>query len=297
MESRTLRRRLAFRSPLGWEAMLGFFRMRATPGVEVASEDTYRRTIEVGGRPGTLEVRPLGGGRALALRAEIPASADAKEIVTRTRRLFDLDADPIAIARRLRRSAPLARRLPRGGGLRVPGAWDGFELAVRAVLGQQITVRAATTLAGRIARAYGTELGKPRRGLSHLFPRPEALAEADFAGIGLTRSRAATLRALATAVARGKLSIDAGHGLDDFVRRMTAIPGIGEWTAQYVAMRACREPDAFPSSDLGLLRALGNGRGPVSRAELERSAEEWRPWRAYAAICLWTSEAPKEDSR
>ncbi len=297
MALRTLHRRLPYRRPLDWVALTGFFRMRATPGVEIVDGDVYRRTIEIDGHAGTLEIRNDSAKRRLLLRAEAPPTSSPSDLARRVRRLFDLDCDPEAIVAHLRKSRALAGRVAKARGLRVPGAWDAFELAVRAVLGQQITVRAATTLAGRLARAYGRPLERPSDDLTHLFPRPEALAEADFAGIGLTRARAATLRALAAAVARGELSIDTTGGLDDFVTRMTAIPGIGEWTAQYVAMRACAERDAFPATDLWLLRALGSGRGAISRAALERRAEEWRPWRAYAAICLWTSEAAKEERR
>ncbi len=297
MQLRTLHARLPYRPPLDWDALSGFFGVRATPGVEVVDGEVYRRTIEIDGHAGKLEIRHVPGKPHLVLRAYGPWATKPRTLVTRARRLFDLDCDPATIVAHLRKSPALAGRVAKGRGLRLPGAWDAFELAVRAVLGQQITVRAATTLAGRLARAYGRALERPSGDLTHLFPRPEAIAEADFEGIGLTRARAATLRALAAAVARGELSIDSSAGLDDFVTRMTTIPGIGEWTAQYVAMRACAERDAFPATDLGLLRALGNGRGPISRAVLERRAEEWRPWRAYAAICLWTSETPKEKRR
>ena len=168
-------------------------------------------------------------------------------------------------------------------------------LAVRAVLGQQVTVRGATTLAGRLVRAFGTPLDRAEDGLTHLFPRPEALADADLASIGLPRARAATIRALAGAVARGETVLDASRGLEDAVARLVAVPGIGAWTAHYIAMRALGEPDAFPAADLGLRRALGNGAGPLAPARVAERAEAWRPWRAYAAMHLWAGLAGEED--
>src|SRR5213078_2986929 len=182
--------------------------------------------------------------------------------------------------------APLVARRP---GLRVPGAWDAFELAVRAVLGQQVTVRGATTLTGRLVRTFGTPLDPPEDGLTHLFPRPAVLAP-----LGLPRARAATIRALAGGVARGELVLDASRGLEDAVARLAAVPGIGAWTAHYIAMRALGEPDAFPAADLGLRRALGNGAGPLAPARVAERAEAWRPWRAFAAMLLWTALAAKE---
>jgi AraC family transcriptional regulator of adaptative response / DNA-3-methyladenine glycosylase II len=251
--------------------------------------DRYRRSIELDGATGSIELRPSPGEAQLEMRVVLPAWDGLIRIVERARRIFDLGADPLQITSALRRSPLLAPRVRRSAGLRVPGAWDGFELAVRAVLGQQVSVKGATTLAGRLVRSFG----KPREGLgeglTHLFPRPEALAEADLARIGLPAARAETLRALARAVAAGSLQLDASQGLDEAVARLVAIPGIGAWTAHYVAMRALGEPDAFPASDLGLRRALARGGVAPSSRELERVAEAWRPWRAYAAIALWTS--------
>jgi AraC family transcriptional regulator of adaptative response / DNA-3-methyladenine glycosylase II len=216
------------------------------------------------------------------------------------RRLFDLDADPLQIGQHLARSALLRPLIAAAPGMRVPGAWDPFELAVRAILGQQITVRAATTLAGRLAEKFGAPVACGD-GLRRLFPRPEVLAEADVASIGMPRARANTLRALATAVARGEPLLDPAHGCEAMIERLCVLPGIGQWTAQYIAMRALSEPDAFPSGDLGVRKALGNGNGPLSAAAVERIAEPWRPWRAYAVMHLWNSAAagasplPRED--
>jgi AraC family transcriptional regulator of adaptative response / DNA-3-methyladenine glycosylase II len=288
-----LRVRLPYRPPFDWAGLLAFFRDRATPGVEIVDGDAYRRTIEVDGVAGTIEVRPGAGEAQLALRVRLPETPRLLHVVERVRRIFDLGADPLRIASHLRRDPRLGPAVARRPGLRVPGAWDGFELAVRAILGQQVTVRGATTLAGRLARAFGAPLpGGPADGLERLFPKPAVLADADLSAVGLPTARAATIRYLARAVARGDLALDAAAGLDDFVARLTRIPGIGPWSAHYIALRALGETDAFPSSDLGLRRALTNGAGVApSAAEIERLAEAWRPWRGYGAIYLWTEAA------
>jgi len=191
----------------------------------------------------------------------------------------------------LSRDALLARLLGRNPGVRVPGAWDGFELAVRAILGQQISVKAATTIAGRIARTYGEPVtANGFSGLSHLFPVPERLVRARFNNTGVTRSRAATLRRLAQAVVDGSLSFDASQDPAALRASLLGIPGIGEWTADYIAMRALKNPDAFPAADLGLLRAFDQpGRKRLRPTELEEISQRWRPWRAYAALLLWGS--------
>lgn len=301
--------KLPYRPPLAWAAMLRFLALRAIPGVEVVERDTYRRTVEVNGAPGLIEVwsdtdtessgghsglpRPQNRRHAahLLMRVELPRSDSLIDVVERARRVFDLGADPLRITEHLSQSPPLRPLLDTLPGLRVPGAWDTFELAVRAILGQQVTVQGATTLAGRLVEAFGARLQSSRDGLTHVFPRPEVLADADLAPIGLPRARAATIRALAASVARGALALDASQGLDDVVARLCAIPGMGPWTAHYIAMRALGEPDAFPSTDLGLRRALGNGAGPLPAPKLAQLAEAWRPWRAYAAMYLWVGQS------
>ena len=284
--------RLPYRPPLDWSALHGFLALRATPGVELVDERGYRRTLRAGDTAGTLSVSPDPSGHSLRLELRISALGDLQAVVARVRRVFDLDADPLSIGRQLARSPELAARVRARPGLRVPGAWDGFELAVRAVLGQQVSVRGATTLAGRLVGRFGEALPAPTEaGLTHLFPEPAALADADVAAIGLPGARAATIRALARAVADGKLALDGGLELPELVERLCEVPGIGPWTAHYVAMRACGETDAFPAGDLGLRRAFGNRRGPASERALLAASEAWRPFRAYAALHLWT--APK----
>ncbi len=279
--------RLAYRPPLDWTAMMRFLAPRATPGVEVVDGETYRRTIEIGGEPGVIEVRPDAAQSALLMRVSLPRYDGLIRVVERARRMFDLTADPLQITTELARDGVLAPRVAARRGLRIPGTWDGFELAIRAILGQQVTVRGATTLAGRLVRRFGTPIDAPAGGLTHLFPRPTTLAKARIEAIGVPAARAATIRALARSVASGALVLDGSQDVGDTIRRLRDIPGIGAWTAEYVAMRALGEPDAFPSGDLGLRRAFGNGAGPIAASALERIADDWRPWRAYAAMHLW----------
>jgi AraC family transcriptional regulator of adaptative response / DNA-3-methyladenine glycosylase II len=283
--------RLACRKPYDWPALLEFLAARATPGVEQVIGDAYLRTVELDGVPAVIECRSLGED-TLCLALHGVATTALFGVVQRVRELFDLDAPITEIARVLRgdtRLRPLLRKYP---GVRVPGAWDGFELLVRAILGQQVSVKAATTLAGRLAERYGRPAKVPaslahygrRLQLSRLFPQPSKLTRARFDGIGLTSGRATTVRRVAAAVAACELRFDDVPPPDELCAQLTALPGIGEWTAQYVAMRALKDPDAFPSGDLGLVKAAGG-----SAAELESRAEAWRPWRAYAAMLLWNS--------
>jgi AraC family transcriptional regulator of adaptative response / DNA-3-methyladenine glycosylase II len=285
--------RLAFRPPLDWEALLRFLAARAIPGVEAIEGGRYRRAVEIDGLPAALEVELDPGRKSLVLRAPAADCGGLLPLARRARRLFDLDADPSQIGAYLRqcpRVAPLVSAAP---GLRVPGAWDSFELATRAILGQQVSVAGATTLAGRLVGRWGRRIDAGP-GLTHLFPSPDDLAEAELEGIGLPRTRAAAIRVLAGAMARGELALDGARGLEETVERLCALPGLGPWTAHYIAMRACGEPDAFPANDLGLRQALGNGSGPIAAREVPRLAETWRPWRAYAAMHLWNSLTSKE---
>jgi AraC family transcriptional regulator of adaptative response / DNA-3-methyladenine glycosylase II len=210
-------------------------------------------------------------------------------VIDGIRRVFDLRADPVRIAEDLGADPRLRAAVRAVPGLRVPGAWDPFELTVRAVIGQQISVKAATTIAGRIARTFGKPLeGASDARLTHVFPKPDALVDADLRQVGLTAARARTLRNVAAAACDGKLPRDSSSGLEESVKALTGSGGIGVWTAQYIAMRAFGEPDAFPHGDLGLRRAASNGGELVSTSELTHMAERWRPWRAYAAMYLWS---------
>jgi len=280
---------LPYRPPLDWPRMVEFLQPRATPGVEVVSHDRYRRTVEIDGEGADIELTLVPDQPRLVLRILTPARVPLRRIATKARRLFDLDADPMRIAADLGSSGILSRLVKARPGLRVPGAWDPFELSVRAVLGQQISVRAATTLAGRLVETYGRPREGLVAGLTHLFPRPEALVDANLRAIGATGSQERAIRAISRSVAAGELSFDASRGLDDFVERFCRLPGVGSWTAHYVAMRGLQEPDAFPTGDLGLRRVLGDPGRPLSAPALAKVAERWRPWRAYAAMYLWMS--------
>jgi AraC family transcriptional regulator of adaptative response / DNA-3-methyladenine glycosylase II len=260
--------------------MIAFLRARATRGVEVVAHDCYRRTVRVNGTPAVLELRVVADRPHLCLALRPAAGLPLLGVAERAQRMFDLGADPVAIGAHLGRSPELSALVRRRPGLRVPGAWDGFELAVRAMLGGD---RGANALAARLVTALG-EPYDAGGGLTHLFPTAEALAEADLRPLG---EKGRAVRALAGAVAAGELELEASRGLDEFVQRIRRVPGIDATTAQYVAMRACGEPDAFPAGDLLLRRAAGNGR-PLAAGALSRRAEAWRPWRAYAAMYLWT---------
>jgi len=275
--------RLRFRPPYNWKGMLAFLQARAIPGVESVEDGTYRRSICLNRSQGHFVVSLDEANHALAVRVQFGDPRSLFFIIERIRAMFDLNADWAAIVQTLRSDPVLTGPVDAAPGLRVPGCWNGFELAIRAILGQQVTVKGATALAGRIARAFGQPFSATGS-LTHTFPRPEVLADASLAGIGLTTVRAQTIRLLARAVCDEQVRFHGIVDLDDFLARMCEIPGIGKWTAQYVAMRALGEPDAFPSGDLGLLRALNL----QTARELERRAEAWRPWRAYATMYLWT---------
>jgi AraC family transcriptional regulator of adaptative response / DNA-3-methyladenine glycosylase II len=262
--------------------MLQFFAPRAIPGVELVENNIYRRTFSLHGHTGWMQATLDDSASAIDLRIHYAQPRFLFLMVERVRRMFDLSADPDQIAAHFRRDPVLASRVAAQPGLRVPGCWDGFELSIRAILGQQVTVRGASTLAGRLVREFGTPLADVP-GLTHVFPAPEKLADADFTRIGLPKARAHCIRSLARAVCDGTISFSGIVDVEDFLARLRQLPGIGEWTAQYIAMRALGEPDAFPSSDLGLLHAsdLTNPR------QLESRSQAWLPWRAYAAMYLW----------
>jgi AraC family transcriptional regulator of adaptative response / DNA-3-methyladenine glycosylase II len=283
---------LRFRPPYHWRGMPAFLESRAIPGVESVGNGRYRRTISLDGQDGFLEVSADLDHHALTARIELGDPRALVRVVERIRRMFDLNADWADIARSLRDDPLLLPRLEAAPGRRLPGCWDGFELATRAILGQQISVKAATTLSGRLVRAFGRAFGSGGK-LTHLFPPPRVLATADLESTGLTTSRAETVRTLARAVRGGEIRFEGIVDVEAFMDRLCEIPGIGRWTAEYVAMRSLGEPDAFPSGDLGLLRALDL----ASPRELEKRAEGWRPWRAYAAMYLWNPVREEERGR
>jgi AraC family transcriptional regulator of adaptative response / DNA-3-methyladenine glycosylase II len=276
--------RLGYRPPFDWEHLLGFLARRAIPQVETVAHGAYLRTVRLS-RQGTehtgfLEVRNEPEKRMLTVRLSDALAPVCVMVLERVKRLFDLEADVAAINQVL---GPLAKDRP---GLRVPGSFDGFEMAVRAILGQQISVLGARTLAGRIVARFGTPISVPVESLSYLFPSAARMARAtvdEIGRLGIIGRRAETIVALARAISRGELSLEPGNRVEGTLKQLRKIPGIGDWTVQYLAMRALSWPDAFPHTDLGIGKALGE-KNPRKILEL---TEKWRPWRAYAALHLW----------
>ncbi len=282
----TLRLRLGFRPPFAFAEMLAFLRARAIPGVERVGEDRYERILGPTAAPTRICVTHDPDRPELLLDVEHADPRAIQGIIRRVRRLFDLDADLAAVCATLSSDPLLARAIHRRPGLRVPGGWDGFEIAVRAVLGQQVSVKAATTFAQRVVAAFGDRYASDDAGLDRRFPTPARLRDAPLESIGLPARRAATLRGLAAAVDAGRVGFHAGQRLDTFATALCALPGIGAWTANYIAMRALGHPDAFPAGDLVVQQVLGSGKRMDERATAARS-RAWQPWRAYAVIHLW----------
>jgi AraC family transcriptional regulator of adaptative response / DNA-3-methyladenine glycosylase II len=286
--------RLAYRPPYDWDAMLSFLGQRAIPGVEKVSNDSYKRSIAVGQHGGVVTVTPADKF-CVDVAIRFPDIAALPQIIARVRRVFDLAADPDLIGAHLSLDPMLAPLVAARPGLRVPGAWDGFELAVRAIFGQQITVPAATKLLGWLVQQHGDPLPEAMRddeGLEYLFPSPARIAGADLATLGMPGARAMAVTSLAQAISADPAIFGRGASLEEAIAKLRSLPGIGEWTARYIAMRELREPDAFPAADVGLLCAMAgaDGRRP-SPAQLLARAERWQPWRAYAALHLWAAGA------
>ena len=279
---------LAYRPPLAWDALLEFLVGRGAAGVECAKGRRYVRTVALDGYRGWFSAEPIDGRDAIRLDIAPSLETVMPGLLPRIRSLFDLDADPQRIDAHFAQDARLGVLIARRSGLRVPGALDGFELALRAVLGQQVTVKAATTLFGRFAQAFGESAQTPHAELRWYAPQAARVAEASvqtLIDLGLTQRRAQTISTLARVLAEGQFKLEGGVALARTLESFQAIPGIGPWTAQYVAMRALRDPDAFPASDLALMKVL-----QVTRpAQALAASESWRPWRAYAALHLWQS--------
>jgi AraC family transcriptional regulator of adaptative response / DNA-3-methyladenine glycosylase II len=295
-EAGALSVRLAYRPPYDWDAMLSFLAARAIPGVETVSGDSYARSIAIGESCGVISVAPAANNR-IDVQVRFPDMAALPQIIARVRRVFDLAADPDTIAAHLSLDPSLAPLVAARPGLRVPGAWHGFELAVRAIFGQQITVPAATRLLGKLVEAFGEPLPasiKDAEGLSHLFPSAARIAGTNLTTLGMPGARAMAVTSLAQAISVDPAIFSRGASLEDAILKLRSLPGVGEWTAQYIAMRELREPDAFPAADIGLLRAMADsgGRRP-SPSELLSRAAGWRPWRAYAALHLWAAGVPQ----
>lgn len=287
-----LRVLLGYRPPYDFDAMLGYLKGRAIPGVEVVDDTSWRRAISLDGVRGTVSISHDEKKHRLVADFHMTGPVVIVDGIARVKDLFDLDAAPAEIQGHLENDPALGKSIKARPGLRVPGAWDPFELVIRAIIGQQISVAGARTLLGRLAEAFGApvELGGT---LTHLFPEPEDLVNKDLQGIGLTKTRAATLAAVATAFARDKDYIHTSMEAHEASQRLLAIKGIGPWTAEYVILRALRNPDAFPASDLILMKSAG----AKKPGDLEAQAEAWRPWRGYAAQHLWASYSPEKSRK
>ncbi len=292
----TVKLRLGYKPPYDWDAILAFLSARSIANVELVDKNRYARTIEIDGAFGSIEVAP--GHNHLLATIRFPNVGALLAVVARLRRLFDLDADVETIGRHLSGDEALAPLIARRPGLRAPGAWDGFELAVRAILGQQITVTGARALAVKIVERAGSDVAADVSGderLNRVFPSAARMTRTDLSTLGMPRARIAALNGLARAVTEDAKLLEPAGSFDETIARLVALPGFGPWTAQYWALRALRDSDAFPAADVALLRSPAvaqKGKRPTPKALLER-AESWRPWRAYAAQHLWTADAER----
>lgn len=279
------RLKLAYRPPYDWAHMHKFLSDRAVAGLERVDAHGYARTVALGDSPALIQVRPLDGDHALELRVRGAGPTALFQLSSAARRMFDVAADPDRMAVGFSSDALLASLVKRHPGLRIPGVWEPFECVVRAVLGQQVSVMAGRTFTARLVARLGRPLPNPSDGLTHLFPTPQAIATGSLDGVGLTDGRVNALRSVARAIVSGELTFDASA--DAVVARLLSIPGVGEWTAQYITLRALGEPDAFPAADLVLRRMTGSNGVPLSASALKRRADAWRPWRGYAVLHLW----------
>jgi AraC family transcriptional regulator, regulatory protein of adaptative response / DNA-3-methyladenine glycosylase II len=281
-------RRLTFTEPYDFDAVLAFYATRAVPGVEHVTDTGYARTFGSADAPGWFAVSKSERAGELRFHGACVRTHEVDALIPRVRRMFDLDAKPAAMTRCFAKDPLLRAAARQHPGLRVPGAWDGFELTVRAILGQQITVAAARTQAARLVARFGTTLSTPLApGLGALFPSAAAMCDANQHRLGMPQTRADTLATVARAVHDGRVHFAPTQTLDDFVASWVALRGIGDWTAQYIAMRALAHRDAFPAGDL-ILRRAANPTGPaLSERALRERAEPWRPFRAYTVLHLW----------
>jgi len=284
--------RLPYRPPLDWPALSSWLRTRAVPGVAEANGRAYRRTLRLPRGAAIVSLEPVDGHIRCTLKLE--SMSDLTSAVRQCRRLLDLDADPLSVVEVLAKDRRLASVVKKRPGLRAPGAVDGTELAIQAVLGQQVSLAAARTLAARLVTTHGDVIKIADPTLTHLFPAADAIATADLSRLGVPQSRRATLHALASAVARGSLMLDPGADRAETYHKLLSLPGIGEWTAGYILMRALGDPDTFLAGDLGIRKAGARlGLGSSSRAMSEHAAA-WRPWRTYATHQLWATLTPTQ---
>jgi AraC family transcriptional regulator, regulatory protein of adaptative response / DNA-3-methyladenine glycosylase II len=279
---------LSYRPPLDWPVLLDYFRARAIVGVEKVTDDIYQRSICLNAHPGWLSVQNVSNLNALRLEVHASSLSCLMQVVWRVRRMFDLDADPLILESLFRTDSVLGPTWAQHPGVRVPVSWDAFEFAVRAIVGQLVSVGVATKLMGRISNTFSQDLAlSAPKEIDKVFPSPACLQGVDLRPCGLTRNKAAAIAALAQAVVSGTFHLETTTDLDNFIKRCTAFRGIGDWTAQTIAMRGLGDPDAFPAGDLGIVKALSAGGKRLKPAYIRQMAERWRPWRAYAAMLLW----------
>jgi AraC family transcriptional regulator of adaptative response / DNA-3-methyladenine glycosylase II len=293
-ESETSTLQLAYRPPYDWKGVLAFLAARALRGIEHVTDDSYARTVQLGKAKGWIRVTQAKRQHALLLEFTHTLTPALPALLGRVRALFDLNARPDVIAKRLGRDAHLCLAVKANPGLRVPGAFSGFELGLRAILGQQVTVKAATTIAGRFVEAFGASIVTPLPALNRLSPMPDRVAKAsvdDIARHGIVAARARSIIALAKAEASGEIGLAGGahHNPDVSIERLSELPGIGPWTAHYIAMRALRWPDAFPKEDMAVRNTLGG----VTAKEADALSQSWRPWRSYAVMHVWSMAATR----
>jgi len=286
VQSETSTVQLVYRPPYDWEGLLAFLKARAMQGTESVTDNSYSRTVRIGKHQGWISVRHDPASRALLVQFTHALTPVLPALLSRLRNLFDLSARPDLIAAHLKKDKGLRKSVTANPGLRVPGAFDVFEMAVRAVLGQQVTVKAATTLAGRFAEAFGERIATPIPDLMRLTPTAERVARArvsDIAKLGIIAARATSIISLAEAYSTGALRLDASMNPDMAIAQLVKIPGIGPWTAHYIAMRALRWPDAFPKEDITIQKNLGG----VTAKRADELSQAWRPWRSYAVLHIW----------
>jgi AraC family transcriptional regulator, regulatory protein of adaptative response / DNA-3-methyladenine glycosylase II len=287
LASPTITLKLPFDPPYPWATTIAWLARRAITGMESIDGDGYHRLITLNGHQGTVKIRPDSELPCLLATISFPQLELLGQIVARLNRLFDLHANIGMIADHLRTDPVLIPAIDYRSGVRIPGCWDTFELSVRAILGQQVSVAAVTTLARRLVATYGEPAIQPTPNLDRTFPSPVVLATADLTQIGVTKPRAKAISSLAAAIELDPALLQLDRGLEDTVERLCRLPGIGPWTAQYIAMRALGEPDAFPATDLALVRAMNKLGESTTKETLNARSQSWRPWRAYAAMYLW----------
>lgn len=281
---------LSFHPPFNFRQVTNFLKPRAIPGVEYVDEDIYSRSIAIDNAQGYFALSCPDKNPSLSLAIHFPDQDQWSLIADTVKNIFDLDAPVKKIDGHLKNDRFLGNLVTQNPGIRVPGSFNAFELCIRAIIGQQISVKGATTIIGRIADSYGKTLNIPNVfGIKYLFPGPEVLADADFKGIGLTKARIATIQNLSTAVLEGQICFHTSIDPAKLRKALLDIKGIGEWTAQYILMRTIKFPDAMPCSDLGLLKAISSDKRPVPEKQLKEMSTPWKPWRAYAALHLWSS--------